>query len=140
MADLFRIMDLEALIPELDFYASRSSGPGGQNVNKVNTKVELRFDVKNSSVLSEEEKNLLLVKLKTRINNEGILIITSQEDRSQLKNKENTIAKLYALITRALTPQKPRRPTRPTAASKLKRLTAKKKTGEKKSLRKPPLE
>lgn len=133
-------MDLESLIPELNFYASRSSGPGGQNVNKVNTRVELRFDVMNSSVLSEDEKNLLLVKLKTRINNEGILIITSQEDRSQLKNKENAIAKFNAMITRALTPQKPRRPTKPTAASKLKRLTKKKKTGEKKSLRKPPLE
>lgn len=133
-------MIVEDLIPELVFCTSRSSGPGGQNVNKVNTKVELRFDIPNSGVLSEEEKSIILVKLKSRINNDGILIITSQEERSQLKNKENTIEKFYALIIKALTPVKPRRRTRPTAASKLKRLTEKKKRGEKKSLRKPPLE
>lgn len=133
-------MDIEDFLPELVFCASRSSGPGGQNVNKVNTKVELRFDVMKSAVLSEEEKCLILIKLKGKINSEGILIITSQEDRSQLKNKETAISKFYTLVTRALTPPKPRRRTKPTAASRLRRLTEKKKTGEKKSLRKPPSE
>ena len=133
-------MDIEDFLPELVFCASRSSGPGGQNVNKVNTKVELRFDVMNSAVLSEEEKSIILTKLKGKINSDGILIITSQEDRSQLKNKETAISKFYTLVTRALTPPKPRRRTKPTAASRLRRLTEKKKTGEKKSLRKPPSE
>ena len=133
-------MEIEDFLPELVFCASRSSGPGGQNVNKVNTKVELRFDVMKSAVLSEEEKSLILIKLKGKINSDGILIITSQEDRSQLKNKETAISKFYTLVSRALTPPKPRRSTKPTAASRLKRLTEKKKTGEKKSLRKPPSE
>ena len=133
-------MEIEDFLPELVFCASRSSGPGGQNVNKVNTKVELRFDVMKSAVLSEEEKSLILIKLKGKINSDGILIITSQEDRSQLKNKETAISKFYTLVSRALTPPKPRRSTKPTAASRLRRLTEKKKTGEKKSLRKPPSE
>lgn len=133
-------MEIEDFLPELVFCASRSSGPGGQNVNKVNTKVELRFDVMKSAVLSEEEKSLILNKLKGKINSDGILIITSQEDRSQLKNKETAISKFYTLVSRALTPPKPRRSTKPTAASRLRRLTEKKKTGEKKSLRKPPSE
>jgi len=133
-------MEIEDFLPEFVFCASRSSGPGGQNVNKVNTKVELRFDVMKSAVLSEEEKSLILIKLKGKINSDGILIITSQEDRSQLKNKETAISKFYTLVTRALTPPKPRRSTKPTTASRLRRLTEKKKTGEKKSLRKPPSE
>lgn len=133
-------MEIEDFLPELVFCASRSSGPGGQNVNKVNTKIELRFDVMNSAVLSEEEKSIILTKLKGKINSDGILIITSQEDRSQLKNKETAISKFYTLVTRTLIPPKPRKHTKPTAASKLRRLTEKKKTGEKKSLRKPPSE
>jgi ribosome-associated protein len=123
---------------ELMFSTSRSSGPGGQNVNKVNSKVELRFPVEPSILLSEREKEIILNKLKNRITSEGELIITVQTDRSQLKNKEEAIEKFYQLLTKALTPRKPRRATRPTQASVEKRLQLKKQTSEKKAQRKNP--
>jgi ribosome-associated protein len=121
---------------EFVFKTSRSSGPGGQNVNKVSTKVELRFDIKASQIITFEEKNLLAVKLKTRINSEGELIIVSQSERSQLKNKEEAISKFYTLVEKALTPAKKRRPTRPTLASKTRRLKKKLIRSDQKSLRK----
>ena len=76
------------LSSECIFAASRSSGPGGQNINKVNTKVELRFNITDSKILNDSEKELLLEKLASRINQEGLLILSSQSERSQLKNKE----------------------------------------------------
>jgi ribosome-associated protein len=121
---------------EFIFTASRSSGPGGQNVNKVSTKVELRFDVYHSDLLSEEEKEILRIRLQKKISAEGFLIIVSQSERTQLKNKEKTIEKFNTLIWKALTPVKKRRPTRPTAAAKEKRIEAKKMQGEKKARRK----
>jgi ribosome-associated protein len=121
---------------EFTFATSRSSGPGGQNVNKVNSKVELRFVVDQSQLLTDREKEIIFNKLKNRINNEGELIITVQTDRSQLKNKEEAIEKFYELITKALTPRKPRRATKPTKSSVEKRLEMKRLTGEKKILRK----
>jgi ribosome-associated protein len=121
---------------ELNFFASRSSGPGGQNVNKVSTKVELRFDVLNSTLLTSEEKEVLLIKLAKKINNDGILLIVSQNERSQLRNKENAIEKFYSLVAKALTPKKKRRPTRPSLSSIEKRLEKKHITAEKKILRK----
>jgi ribosome-associated protein len=121
---------------EFVFTASRSSGPGGQNVNKVSTKVELRFDVYHSDLLSEEEKEILRIRLQKKISAEGFLIIVSQSERTQLKNKEKTIEKFNTLIWKALTPVKKRRPTRPSAASKEKRIVAKKMQGEKKARRK----
>jgi len=124
------------LEPEFTFSSSRSSGPGGQNVNKVNTKIELRFHVGNSAVLSELEKHKLEIALKTRINNEGELIIVSQNTRSQLKNKEEAIAKFYQLLEMALKPRKKRKATRPTGSSIEKRIQLKKQRGEKKNLRK----
>ena len=120
---------------ELHFSASRSSGPGGQNVNKVNTKVELRFNVASSSILSEEEKFLILEQLAKKINSEGELILVSQTERSQLKNKEKTIEKFYSLLTRALKPRKKRKPTKPSQASKEERLEEKRKLSEKKERR-----
>jgi len=125
-------------IPELKFSASRSSGAGGQNVNKVNTKVELRFHVESSVLLSPEEKSVLMRKLANRINKEGELILTEQNERSQLKNKEKVIDRFYRLINRALTPQKKRRATRPTMASRRRRLETKKQHSEKKSRRQNP--
>ena len=116
------IPDLSA---EFQFLTSRSSGPGGQNVNKVNSKVELRFDIQNSDLLSEDQKNILLVKLASKITSEGILSVVSQRDRSQLSNKEDAIEKLYLLISKALTPVKPRKNTRPTKGSVEKRLATK---------------
>jgi len=116
------IPDLSA---EFQFLTSRSSGPGGQNVNKVNSKVELRFDIQNSDLLSEDQKNILLVKLASKITSEGILSVVSQRDRSQLSNKEDAIEKLYLLISKALTPVKPRKNTRPTKGSVERRLATK---------------
>lgn len=123
---------------EFVFSSSRSSGPGGQNVNKVNTKIELRFNIPASVLLSDVEKELLNEKLKNRINSEGDLIIVSQDERSQLKNKKNAISKFYQLLQHALTPQKMRKPTKPSMASRHRRLESKRRLSEKKQDRKPP--
>jgi ribosome-associated protein len=121
---------------ELYFSASRSSGPGGQNVNKVNTRVELRFNIPFSSLLSDEEKSLLLEKLANRINSDGELILVSQTERSQMKNKKKVIEKFYSLLIRALTPRKKRKPSKPSQASIEERLETKHKQAEKKERRK----
>lgn len=126
----------EEIKKELIFKTSRSSGPGGQNVNKVNTKVELRFDITNSLVFNDYEKDILSKRLKSRITSENILVIISQASRSQLKNKNEALQNLFKLIEQALTPIKKRKPTKPTTASKLKRSNDKKHQAEKKSLRK----
>ena len=123
---------------EVVFSATRSSGPGGQNVNKVNTQVELRFSVKNSGLFSGEEKDRIFLKLKNKINSEGELIITSQTGRTQLNNKENALEKFFELIEMALTVRKKRLKSMPTLASRLKRLESKKNQSQKKLLRKPP--
>ena len=120
------------------FSATRSSGPGGQNVNKVNTRVELRFSVINSTVFSEEEKARISLKLKNRINSEGELILTSQTGRNQLDNKEKALGIFFDLIEKALTIQKKRLKSAPTVISRLKRLESKKNLALKKQLRKPP--
>ena len=129
-------MKNEDFSKEFIFNASRSSGPGGQNVNKVSTKVELRFNVLHSDLLSEKEKEILLTRLEKKINSEGFLIIVSQSERSQLKNKEKTIEKFYTLLKKSLTPVKKRKPTKPDAAAIEKRLEEKKMNAEKKLRRK----
>jgi ribosome-associated protein len=113
------------LSSEFQFFTSRSSGPGGQNVNKVNSKVELRFDIQNSALLTEDQKITLLAKLATKITSEGILSVVSQRDRSQLANKEDATEKLYLLISKALKPVIRRKKTKPTKSSVEKRLTGK---------------
>ncbi len=123
---------------EIIYSATRSSGPGGQNVNKVNTQVELRFSVKNSGLFSGEEKDRIFLKLKNRINTEGELIITSQSGRTQLDNKEKAREKFFELLEKALTVRKKRIKSTPTLASRLKRLESKKNQAQKKLLRKPP--
>jgi len=110
---------------EFQFSASRSGGPGGQNVNKVSSKVELRINVFNSKLLDDREKQIIQEKLGSRINNDGELIMVSQSERSQLKNKEKVVERFYLLLNKALTPKKPRRPTSPTKGSKEKRLESK---------------
>ncbi len=128
----------QQLTAECKFTATRSSGPGGQNVNKVNTRVELRFSITNSNVLTEEQKIVLLKKLQNRINIEGELILASETERSQLRNRQKVTELFFELIEKALTPRKRRRKTKPTASSRVKRLKKKKELSEKKERRKPP--
>ncbi|TCO06010.1 alternative ribosome rescue aminoacyl-tRNA hydrolase ArfB [Natronoflexus pectinivorans] len=123
-------------ISEITFIATRSSGPGGQHVNKVSSKIELRFSITESSLLTTEEKERILWRLKNRVNNKGEIIITAQEERSQIKNKMLAIDKFYQLIEGALKTNKARKTTKPTRSSIAKRILNKKITGEKKQLRK----
>nr|WP_321411801.1 alternative ribosome rescue aminoacyl-tRNA hydrolase ArfB [uncultured Carboxylicivirga sp.] len=120
---------------ELNFSSSRSGGPGGQNVNKVNSKVELRFHIESSQLLNEHEKSILLHKLANKLNQEGELILTAQTERSQLRNKLIVTERFYHLLAAALTPKKKHKPTRPTKSSVEKRLNSKKKQAEKKANR-----
>jgi ribosome-associated protein len=121
---------------EFVFIASRSSGPGGQHVNKVSTRIELRLDIPGSKLLKEEEKLILMDKLANRISKEGIIILASQSGRSQYNNRTEVTERFYKLVEKALTPAKRRRPTRPTNASKIKRLESKQLRSEKKLRRK----
>jgi len=123
---------------ELKFNTSRSGGPGGQHANKVETSVELRFDISNSSSLSRQEKRRLFKKLTNKITKEGEIIIAAENSRSQAKNKEAALEKFFAMIEAALKVPKKRKPTKPSKAAKERRLKEKKKHGEKKSYRKPP--
>ena len=132
------IMNERDFTDELHFSASRSSGPGGQNVNKVSSKVELRFHVASSALLSATEKEMIAEKLATRINAAGELLLVSQSERSQVKNKERVIEKFYTLITRALTPRKKRKATKPSQASREDRLETKRRQAEKKGRRMSP--
>lgn len=118
------------LDPEFKFKTSRSSGAGGQNVNKVSTKVELDFDVANSALLSTEQKEIILEKLAGKINKEGILQIVAQTERSQLGNKEIAIKKFYTLVNNCFAVKKKRKATKPSKASKEKRLQTKKRASE----------
>lgn len=122
---------------ELKFSASRSSGPGGQNVNKVSTRVELRFDVGASRWLNDSEKTLIFEKLASRITNEGIMIVVSQSGRSQYDNRKLAIERFHTIIRKALTPVKKRIRSKPTAASIIKRLEKKKILSRRKERRRP---
>ncbi len=122
-------------LPEFQFQASRSGGAGGQNVNKVSTKVELRFNVLNSALLDEFQKELIQKKCKNQINSEGELIIVSQEERTQLRNKNTVIKKFKELLIKALTIPKKRLKVTPTAGMIAERLKNKKIASEKKANR-----
>jgi ribosome-associated protein len=121
---------------EFVYTSSRSGGPGGQNVNKVSTKVELRFSLLMTLEFSETEKELLYKILKNKINKEGEIVLVSQSERTQLLNKAVVTVKFYDLVSKALTIKKKRRSTRPTLSSKLKRLEGKRNRGVIKKMRK----
>lgn len=129
--------DLKERIPEgeFEFSSSRSSGPGGQNVNKVNTKVEVRLNIILSSYLSEDEKKLICSKLGNKINSQGELIVTSQSERSQLLNREKALERILKLLCSALTEKPVRKSTVPTTKSMMERLEEKKKRGLIKKMR-----
>ncbi len=120
---------------EFIFQMSRSGGPGGQHVNKVATKVELRFHVANSGVLTDEEKAVIQDKLASRITNEGYMQLICQAGRSQLANKETCVQKFYELLVQAFTRTKPRQATKPSRAARQQRLQSKKINAEKKATR-----
>jgi ribosome-associated protein len=121
---------------ELAYSSSRSSGPGGQNVNKVNSRIELRFNLMDSSLLNDAEKSRIQSVLGNRINREGFLVLVSQTERSQLANKKKVTERFYRLLNNALLPVKKRKPTFPTLASKERRIESKKLQSRKKALRK----
>ncbi|SDX77961.1 ribosome-associated protein [Lutibacter oricola] len=131
-------MNSEIIIQELKFKAVRSSGAGGQHVNKVSSKVELSFNVETSFGLTAEEKEIVLSKIANKISKENVLIISCSESRSQHKNKELVIKRLFKLLKKSLTKQKVRRATKPSKSSVKKRLDNKKKQGSKKAFRKKP--
>lgn len=131
-------MDKEKIISELNFKAVRSSGAGGQNVNKVSSKVVLTFDLINSQSLSEEEKERVQKKLKSKLTLEGVLILNCDEDRSQLKNKEIVTKRFLELIEKSLVIPKERKATKIPKSVIEKRLKDKSTNSEIKQNRKKP--
>jgi len=122
-------------LSEITFRSSRSSGPGGQNVNKVESRVELIFDVNNSRSLTDQQRRKISTALRNKIDSDGILHLTSQRSRSQWENKETVLAEFSRLIRSAVKPAKKRIRTHPSNAVKEKRLKEKKVVSEKKKMR-----
>jgi ribosome-associated protein len=124
------------IIPELEFTTSRSSGPGGQNVNKVSSKVTVRWNIPQSMLLTADQKELLMRKWITQLTKDGALILSSQQSRSQSENKQIVLHRLAAMLHKVFTRPKVRKATKPSSASKVKRLEKKKRHAEKKQWRK----
>ena len=131
-------MEKEKIISELTFKAVRSSGAGGQNVNKVSSKVVLTFDLKKSQSLTEEEKLLLETKLSSRVTTDSVLILNCDEDRSQFRNKEIVTKRFLELIKNALLIPKERKPTKIPKSVIRKRIKDKKNISEIKKTRRKP--
>lgn len=132
------MFDEALLLTELNFKAIRSSGAGGQHVNKTSSKIELTFSLKDSNVFDDDQKALLTSNLKARLTKDSLLILQCDESRSQHKNKEIAIDRFLEMINQALIVPKKRKKTKVPNAVKLKRLATKKQTSEKKANRKPP--
>ena len=122
-------------LSEITFQTSRSSGPGGQNVNKVESRVELRWNLAASTVLTDAQKGLILEKIANRLTADGDLLITAQDDRSQFRNKEIALGRFHQLLIKNLHRPKPRKPSKPSKSAIRKRLEGKKLQGEKKATR-----
>jgi ribosome-associated protein len=133
-----RPINANLLASELNFTTSRSSGPGGQNVNKVNSKVTLNFDVAGSAILTPEEKETISKKLSSKMTQEGVLVLSAQDKRSQLQNKEEVILKFEKLLVKAFEKKKTRRATKPSKGSVQSRIKSKKQHSEKKKWRQKP--
>lgn len=131
-------MDAERLVREINFSAVRSGGPGGQHANKVSSKVILQFDLNQSAALTDQEKLWASKNLASRLTKDDLLIMSCDESRSQHKNKEIVTQRFLTLIEKALAKPRKRIPTKVSKSVKLKRLSAKKKLGIKKSLRQKP--
>jgi ribosome-associated protein len=136
--DLVITSRIKIPLEEFEFTFSRSGGPGGQNVNKVNTKALLRWPVAESTSLPEAVRERFVARQRRRINAEGLLLIGSQRYRDQGRNIDDCLSKLREMIAEVVTPPKPRRATRPTKASKERRLKAKRQASQKKQQRKRP--
>jgi ribosome-associated protein len=136
------IINSELRLPrsEVLYRTARSSGPGGQHVNKNETQVELLFDVAHSPSLNETQRQRILSKLKNVIDSEGVLHLTSQSERSQLRNREAVTQRFRQVLAGALHVPKKRRPTKPTAAAQTRRLENKKRRGQLKQLRRQPFD
>lgn len=120
---------------ELTVRTSRASGPGGQGVNTTDSRVELRWDVRGSAALDEAQRERVLGRLAPRLTADGVLVLHADEHRSQHRNRDAARARLRDLVADALVPPRPRRPTRRTRASVERRLTAKRRRGERKRQR-----
>lgn len=131
-------MDKSKIVSELQFKAVRSSGAGGQNVNKVSSKVVLNFDLKNSEALTDEEKELLYIKLESKLTKDQVLILTCDEDRSQLKNKEIVTKRFLSILEGALVVQKKRKTTKIPRSVIEKRLREKRSQSDIKQSRQKP--
>ncbi|RDI04612.1 alternative ribosome rescue aminoacyl-tRNA hydrolase ArfB [Flavobacterium sp. AG291] len=131
-------MNIDTAIQELDYKAVRSSGAGGQNVNKVSSKVVLSFNLTASNALTDEEKTLASVRLASKLTNEGVLILQCDEDRSQLRNKDIVTKRFLAVMENALKEDKPRKPTKIPRSVIKKRIEGKRRQAEKKQSRRRP--
>ena len=131
-------MNKPVLLSEITFKATRSSGAGGQHVNKTSTRVELSWSLLHSKAFTQDQVYLLKEKLKTRLTKEGVLQLSSSLSRSQYRNKEDVIKRFFSLLNLSLQKPKLRKATRPSLAAKRKRLQAKKAQSDKKLNRKKP--